>query len=440
MSQIEEVSIAQLCNFFPKQKMAWEALKLYKYLLFGGAMGGGKSAFLRRAGMAWLTYLTLKYELKGLRGGIFCEDYPALDDRQVSKIRPGGDDSDLFPAWLGEWKEGDHEFVAHPEYGSWVLSFRNLDKPSKYDSTEFAFIGVDEIHKNPYNTFKVLRRRLRWSLPNRLLTDQLASELRFAATANPGGESWVKDTWIDRIFPIEEREADQFYFIPSLPTDNPHLSTKYLLQLQSMSPEEQAAYMQGRWDAFEQVMDIHGYLRLLTDPEINNAFIDINAHSGNVVLGVDVGEGGDESVIVKKTDTCQEVIFNQKLKDPMVLVALVVKAIIAHRATAVCIDKTGVGSGPYYRLDELKRQRKWLVDIAGITFGAKALKTELYADRKAELYWAERTWILHGGKWLRNGAWSESKTIKYKKDSDDKIVIQPKPELRKAGIRSPNVF
>lgn len=430
----EQVKFSELANFFPKQRMAWEAMKVYKYLLYGGAMGGGKSRWLRWATASWLFYLSNTFNIKGLRGGIFCEDYPSLDERQVSKVR------EEFPSWLATWKDGDHNLVFKPEYGGFTIAFRNLDKPEKYDSTEFAVISIDEIQKNPFNTFKVVRRRLRWSLDDQALTEKLGALLRLIATANPGGEAWVKDHWIDHNFSPEEKEGDQFYFIPSLPRDNPHLSKLYMEQLGSMSPSEQAAYMQGKWDAFEAELDIKGYQRLLSDGQVTQAIINEQAHAGVTILGVDPGAGVDESAIVKKSDICQEVLFNQKLQDVMVLVSLIIKAIIAHQAYAVVIDMTGVGNGVYARLAELKRQRNWKVLIFGVSFGAKSSDPTLYTDLKAELYFKEQKYVLQGGKLVRNDGWGECKIIKFKKDSDDRIFIQPKEELRKANIKSPNVF
>jgi len=39
----EKIKFSDLTNFSPKQKEAEEALKHYKYVLYGGALGGGKS-------------------------------------------------------------------------------------------------------------------------------------------------------------------------------------------------------------------------------------------------------------------------------------------------------------------------------------------------------------------------------------------------------------
>lgn len=238
---MKEVSFKKLANFTPKQREARAALKKYKYLLFGGAKGGGKSHWLR-----WqLLELLLKWGLKGLTGVracLFCEDYPTLKDRQVTKI------SKEFPSWLGKLKTNDIEglhFAIDPKYGGGILALRNLDDPSKYASAEFAAMGVDELTKNVFDTFEQLRSILRW--PG-------IEDVKFLAGTNPGeiGHAWVKQYFLDKEFPSEEQESDQFGFVQSMVTDNPYNSKTYLKQLSSIAdPNLRKAYLEGDWNVFK---------------------------------------------------------------------------------------------------------------------------------------------------------------------------------------------
>jgi len=148
-----------------------------KFLLYGGALGGGKSYFLRWYGVRRLMVLFMHFGIKQAVGMLACEDYPSLKDRQLSKI------SREFPAWMGKMHQ-DHRdygrcFILHEKWGGGVLCFRNLDDPSKYASAEFAFILVDELTKNPYDVFTFLRTRLRW----KGLTDV---ECQLIGATNPG--------------------------------------------------------------------------------------------------------------------------------------------------------------------------------------------------------------------------------------------------------------
>lgn len=239
--QHETLHIKDLLHFSPKQDEARKAALKYRYTLYGGAMAGGKSYWLR-----WmLVYLLIRWAQKGLRNvevGLFCEDYPTLKDRQLSKI------GSEFPSWLGVF-HGDHValgrcFILAEEYGGGIIKFRNLDDPGKYQSAEFAAIAVDELTKNAREVFDDLRNRLRWPA----ITD-----IRFLGATNPGGigHAWVKKLWLDRIFDDGEQEPEEFAYIKALATDNPHIDKSYLKQLESLPPDKRRAYLEGDWDIFK---------------------------------------------------------------------------------------------------------------------------------------------------------------------------------------------
>lgn len=237
----EKINLSDLLNFSEKQKEASKAVKEHRYILYGGAMGGGKSYWLR-----WmLVRLLVKWAKEGHRNvevGLFCENYPALEDRQLSKV------GKEFPEWLGSY-HGHHAlhgrcFILSEEYGGGIIKFRNLDDPSKYQSAEFAAIAVDELTKNTEDVFEDLRNRLRW--PG-------ITNVRFLTATNPGGigHAWVKKRWLDRQFEEEEQEPDEFIYIKAKAEDNPYIDKSYLKQLESLPPEKRRAFLEGDWDIFK---------------------------------------------------------------------------------------------------------------------------------------------------------------------------------------------
>ena len=183
------------------------------------------------------------YDFRGIEVGIFCEDYPTLKDRQLSKIVKE------FPEWIGVLHD-DHKahgkcFILADEYGGGIIKFRNLDDASKYQSAEFAAIGVDELTKNPLEVFLDLKHRLRW--PG-------IEDTRFFAGTNPGGlgHSWVRKLWLDRDFSEEElAEADEYIYVPAKAEDNPHLAHSYLKQLDTLPEDMRRALRDGDWDIFK---------------------------------------------------------------------------------------------------------------------------------------------------------------------------------------------
>jgi hypothetical protein len=171
--------------------------------------------------------------------GLFAIDYPMLLDRQISKIKTE------FPRWLGRLThDTTWNFELRPEYGGGQIALRNLDKPAKYKSAEFAAIAVEELTEVPLKTFNDLRWRIRWPGITRR---------KFAGATNPGGigHSWVKNYWISKRYPAElERKRDQFVFIRAKASDNPHIDEEYHEDLLTLPPDMAAMVGRGDWNVF----------------------------------------------------------------------------------------------------------------------------------------------------------------------------------------------
>jgi phage terminase large subunit len=237
---MEKISIKSLINPQPKQLDALETLLTpeCKYLLYGGAMAGGKSYLLRWGALSYVIYLYLKTGIKGIPIGLFSEDYPTLKDRQVSRIERE------FPKWLGEIKDSRTDglaFVLAEEYGAGKILLRNLDDPAKYMSTEFAAIFVEELTRNDEQTFRDLRNRLRY--PG-------IEEVKFMGATNPGGvgHGWVKKLFVDQV--SDDPEQPRFFYVHANAYDNKYISPDYVKQLESLPEQQRKAYLEGSWDVF----------------------------------------------------------------------------------------------------------------------------------------------------------------------------------------------
>jgi len=238
----ERVSLRELINPHERQVEFFDRIKSHRYVLYGGARGGGKSYILRWALVAFAIQLTQR----GFRNcilGLFCISFPELRLRQIEPIRRE------FPEWLGVWNETDKGFRLAEEYGGHLIKCCNIDDPSKYKSAEFAAIAVDELTLLPSkDIFDTLRGSLRWANLDRAL---------FIAGTNPDGpgHSWVKRLWVSKDFTHPDDAvlpAEEFAFVRSLPTDNPNLSQTYIDDELASQPESvRKAWLEGSWDLFE---------------------------------------------------------------------------------------------------------------------------------------------------------------------------------------------
>lgn len=240
---MKETRFSDLCKFTPKQWIATEAADRYRFALFGGSRGPGKSYWLRWHSIRQLISLA-GIGITSAVWGLFCETYPELQDRQINKI------AKEFPPWLGTLKETRTlglGFYLAPQYGSGVLALRNLDDASKYKGAEFVGLSIDEITRIPMSKFDILRGSMRWPGVERT---------QFTAATNPDGRyaEWVRQLWVERKFEGEGFKelaplASEFHFVPALPSDNPNLSQEYWNDLETQPTHRRKAWLGGDWYA-----------------------------------------------------------------------------------------------------------------------------------------------------------------------------------------------
>ncbi len=185
------------------------------------------------------------------------------------------------------------------------------------------------------------------------------------------------------------------------------------------------------------IIDEKGYRVLLTDEDIEKAFIDsiIEDSEQELYLGVDIAAGGDLNVYALRNHDCAWVESTNRSNDTMTNVTEIERILEEYpelKPENVFIDDIGLGHGVTDRLKE-----KGLA-VNGIAAGEKATDPSRYFNIKAEAYWGVRQWVKAGGKLVRNDKFRQLTWIKYKISTDKVLQIEPKDQLRKRTGKSPD--
>ena len=204
--------------------------------LYGGAAGGGKSDALL---MAALQYANVS-------------NYSALLLRRTyaDLSLPGALMSRAFE-WLmptdARWRNHEKTWV-FPSGAT--LTFGYLDSVGseyRYQSSEFQYIGFDELTQ-----FREVQYRYLFSRLRRLEGQQVP--LRMRSASNPGGigHEWVRSRFVDTQQQEVHDPATPLFIPASLP-DNPYLDqTAYLASLEQLDPVTRQQLLNGDWTARQE--------------------------------------------------------------------------------------------------------------------------------------------------------------------------------------------
>jgi hypothetical protein len=152
------------------------------------------------------------------------------------------------------------------------------------------------------------------------------------------------------------------------------------------------------------------------------------------VLGVDVGAGGDKSVMAQRRGPQIVNITRKNTKDTMELVGWVSIEMDEIEAKCAIVDPIGIGHGVFCRLKEMGYQ------VYSGDVRKKPTDEAHFNNKRDEMYWKLRERFEDGTISIPDDREliDQLAVIKYFPTSDGKMRIESKKDMRKRGLESPD--
>jgi len=410
-----------------KQTQCWDAFwnNINISILFGGAMGGGKSyigCLLLDSFASWVieTFKLQpdKYPINlGFMGRNRAVDF---NDTTLETWKR------LIPQSHYYIRSQDKEIVIEDRV---KYAFGGLDREedvSKFSSAEFAVVFIDQAEECSRDNIAVLMSRFR------LQINGIPLPYKSLFTANPKN-CFLKDEFVLGSDPKK-------IFIPALPAENPYLPVTYhdtLKEAFKHRPELLLAYLEGSWDSLEGA-DI-----VIKDIWIRDAARVTKSYIGRPkrVFGVDVARFGDDTTVcycLDDTDIEDEMIFGQK--DTMYTAGKIHIWAQEKHPDLIGVDVGGgLGAGVADRLREMGN------NVLDFNSAEKAEEETKYHNLRAEMYWnTGRRFAEKDIKLTWQGKSGEDKDLARELSSasylvrNGKILIEPKEKIKERLGRSPD--
>ena len=404
----------------PKQQLAHDSPS--KFILYGGATGGGKSYFLcmdaLRRSLAWNgnSVGIYRWELASFKSTTFATMEETILSRE---------------GLIANHNQNDRKITLCN--GS-IIRYGGL-KPSDsaagdikkvVKSLEHSDIYLDEVTDFPEQVFDFMPTRIGRIKCQWALTGEWEKPIgHIRCTCNPE-LSWVKTRWIDKPWP-------GYVFIQSTIRDNEkNLSSDYRETLLASNDADWVRrYVNGDWSA---AID---YSAVCPTALILHAIGLEGVPRGVVEFGVDVaGEGDDMSVIYMREGGHAKLLWEGKEPNTMRLKAKVEAFADMYHPRLIKVDGIGIGTGVVDALGEDG------YPVEAIIGGARPHdESGGFLNQRAEIYWNFRKMLQEGKVCLPNHpeTVNELGQVRYMQTASGRVIqIEAKPAIKKRLGKSPD--
>lgn len=161
---------------------------------------------------------------------------------------------------------------------------------------------------------------------------------------------------------------------------------------------------------------------------------------GHKKLGVDPARFGDDrSSITFRQGRKVHWIRSYSKKNTMELAGIVRMAIKEVGADQCAIDVGGLGAGVYDRLEELVPDTE--CQLVQVNSSSAPIDEVKYKNKRAEMWGEVKVWLEQQPADIPDSdeLQADLTQIKYKYDSSNRLQMEPKEDMKKRGLRSPDM-
>lgn len=414
------------------------------FLLYGGAIGGGKSWL----GCFWLWYMCRKYPhtvyFLARRQMIDITRSTLQTFYKVLRHIEGNANPDYDPDRFWKYSSAFNT-ITHRRNGAKIVFIATEYMPAdpnfdRLGSTEYTAGWLEEAQETSRRAADVLASRV-----GRNLNKELGIKPRVLLTCNPA-KNWL---YTDYYIPYTKRTlpADKKVILATV-KDNTHLPAEYSERLEQMTDKQlKERLVDGNWEFEEE----GGYL--ISSVSLANC-VHVLREPGEIHIGVDVALNGERADKTQIVVTCGNAFDAMKNIDPADFTAdpalfdyWLAESIFNYcrqwgdlSATARRIDVSGVGSAIYRILTEHFKM-KFYPFKGSIKPFPRPRSTLKFWNLRAQAYWEAKEKIRLKKFSLPANydeeLWQELTATKYT-NRNDIIAIEDKAILRRRLGRSPD--
>ncbi len=425
-----------------KQILFHEAPETYR--LYGGAMGGGKTAALINEG------IQLNLDYPGNFGLLMRKTCPSFRDTVLPQL-----EKFLDPQLIANWNHSDKMIIMIN--GSRIRYGGIGDRPGdweKFMSGEYGWIAIDQAEQFTEKEYIMLATRLRLNIPG--------IHYSFLLSCNPN-IGWIKERF------LESNKKDHV-FIPALPTDNiANLPATYIDMMKDiLTPQLIKALLDGDWEAVGEPDNVYTYAA------VQKAMRQKKEATLPVEIGADIARFGDDKTVIALREGLKVRIYNQAQgHDTMRTTGEIWRCcqdVIIPKWKAgldrivIKVDADGIGGAVVDRLKEQRLEKEKLYTDMILKMVGKERREELekaeyrlrikiieihgagkprdpvhFKNVRAEIHWGLRELLDDLDLPNDREVSSQLMALKHKTNSAGQIVIIPKEEIKENLGRSPDL-